>query len=127
MIIAYTSAQTGQITIAKVGPGVTPERAAAAMNLAPGTWRVITPEEAAELQKPTAEEVAEARRKEIKAALEALDDLYLPRRVLAGLALKDPYAEEQWAKHEAEAAPLRAELAGLAAAEGGPEEMEVEA
>ena len=77
---------------------------------------------------PTPEELAEARRGEIKAALAALDDKYLPPRVLAGLALGgDAYAEEQWAKHEAEAAPLRAELAGLAAAEGGPVEAEVEA
>ena len=120
MYIAYASKNTDKTEVAHVAPGVTPERAAAAMKLAPGSWRVISDEEAAELQKPTAEEVAEARRAEIKAALAALDDKYLPRRVLAGLALGgDTYAEEQWAKHEAEAAPLRDEFRAL---EGEEEE-----
>ena len=63
----------------------------------------------------------EERREEIQAALKALDDLYLPPRVLAGLALSNPYAEEQWARHETAAGPLRAELAALAAEEGEAE------
>jgi hypothetical protein len=49
--------------------------------------------------------------------LTALDALYLPPRVLAGLALGDDYAKEQWERHEAEAEPLREALAALEAEE----------
>jgi len=82
---------------------------------------------ASQRTEPNPEQLRAARQAEIKAVLKALDDLYLPPRVLAGLALSDPYAEEQRARHETEAEPLRAELAGLAAAPGGPEEAEAEA
>ena len=49
----------------------------------------------------------------IKEQLAALDAQYLTPRVLAGLATGDEYAAEQWAAHEAEAAPLRENLAEL--------------
>jgi len=62
---------------------------------------------------PSMEARRAARILEIRAALKALDDLYMPPRVLAGLALGDSYAEEQWARHETEAEPLRAELRAL--------------
>ena len=61
----------------------------------------------------TAALVAAARTEEIKGALDGLDLLYLTPRVIAGLALGDAYALEQWRKHEAEAEPLRAALAAL--------------
>ena len=46
--------------------------------------------------------------------LKALDEWYLTPRVLAGLALGDKYAYQQWQLHEEVAAPLRKRLAGLA-------------
>ena len=55
----------GKILVASIATGVTVEQAAEAMGLAPGSWEEITEAEATELQKPTAEELAEA------AALEA--------------------------------------------------------
>ena len=48
----------GRILVAHLAPGLTPEQAAQAMGLAAGSWQVITAEEAAELQKPTAQEIA---------------------------------------------------------------------
>ena len=51
----------------------------------------------------------------VKDKLKALDEVYLTPRILAGLASGDSYAAEQWAKHEAEAVPLRQKLAALEA------------
>ena len=56
MYIKYVHSN-GKILVANILSGVTPEQAAEAMGLAPGTWEEITDAEAAELQKPTAEEL----------------------------------------------------------------------
>ena len=56
MYIKYVHSN-GKILVANILSGVTPEQAAEAMGLAPGTWEEITDSEAAELQKPTAEEL----------------------------------------------------------------------
>jgi len=59
MPITYLDPETGYPIVAQLAPGVSAEQAAEAMNLQPGTWREITDEEAAELQQPTPEEIAE--------------------------------------------------------------------
>ena len=64
MYIKYVHSN-GKILVANILSGVTPEQAAEAMGLAPGTWEEITDAEAAELQKPTADEL------EAQAAIEA--------------------------------------------------------
>ena len=56
MYIKYVHSN-GKILVANILSGVTPEQAAEAMGLAPGSWEEITDAEAAELQKPTAEEL----------------------------------------------------------------------
>jgi len=43
----------GNIVAPPVSVAVSPEISAADMKWSPGSWRVITPEEAAELQQPT--------------------------------------------------------------------------
>ncbi|UQZ88532.1 hypothetical protein C4J81_04650 [Deltaproteobacteria bacterium Smac51] len=50
---------------------------------------------------------------EIKSELDALDAEYLTPRILANLAVGDEYALARKAEHEAKAAPLRHQLAGL--------------
>jgi hypothetical protein len=50
----------------------------------------------------------------IKMALAGLDFQYLTPRTLAGAATGDSFALAQLARHEEEAAPLRARLAALA-------------
>jgi len=126
MPITYTDAQNGKTKVVDVGPGFTPEQAAATMHLAPGTWRVITPEEAAELQKPSAEELTAARRAEIMARLDALSAELLPKdytivNAWCGDAKARAIVEAKRAAHEAAAEPLRAELRALA-----PVELEIE-
>jgi hypothetical protein len=49
----------------------------------------------------------------IKNKLYNLDVEYLTPRTLAGLSIGDSYAQNRLASHEAEAAPLRAQLAAL--------------
>ena len=49
----------------------------------------------------------------LKSELARLDAVYLTARVLAGLALGDLFSRERYEKHEAEAGPLRLELAEL--------------
>ena len=56
MPIAYIDT-TGKTLIAHLAPGATPEQAASAMQLAPGSWRETTDEEAVQLQKPAPEEI----------------------------------------------------------------------
>jgi hypothetical protein len=132
MPIAYTDTLTGRILVEwpgfvsiSPGPGparpLKPEELAAILKLAPGTWRIVTAEEAAELQKPTPEE----RRAEIRARLEALSDELLPKgytviNALCGDAEARAIVEAKREAHEAAAEPLRAELRALAGeGEGG--------
>ena len=67
------------------------------------------------LAKPekSAEELAQEAQAKIKGRLAALDAKYLTPRTLAGLAVGDEYALEQWRAHEAEAEPFRIQLAAL--------------
>lgn len=67
------------------------------------------------LAKPekSAEELEQEARTKIKGQLAALDAKYLTPRTLAGLAVGDEYALEQWRAHEAEAEPFRMRLAAL--------------
>ena len=67
MYIKYVHSN-GKILVANIISGVTPEQAAEAMCLAPGTWEEITDAEAVELQKPTEEEIA------AQAAIEAASE-----------------------------------------------------
>jgi len=104
--------------VAYLGLETAPEQAAAATKLAPGSWREITDEEAAELQKPSAEELTAARRAEIMARLDALAEL-LPKdytlvNAWCGDAEAQAIVEAKRAAHEAAAAPLRAKLRALA-------------
>ena len=100
-----------------VGQGVTPERAAAAHHLTPGTWREITDEEAAELQAPTPEELAAARIAAIKAQLSALRGMlpedYTLINAYCGDEDADAIVRAKRAAHEEAAAPLRVELRAL--------------
>ena len=110
MQIAYrNSTESGAVSereyVANLAPGVTPEQAAQAMNLAPGTWRVITQEEAAELQKPTREE-------EIKAAISALE-FSVSERTKRGASLGKPDDVARLQAVEDQITALRDELAGL--------------
>lgn len=61
----------------------------------------------------SAEELAQEAQAKIKGRLAALDAKYLTPRTLAGLAVGDEYALEQWRAHEAEAEPFRIQLAAL--------------
>jgi len=63
MPIAYPDPDGGTL-VAHLAPGITARQAARAMRLAPGTWREITAEEAAILQRPTEAEKIKARRAE---------------------------------------------------------------
>ena len=63
---------------------------------------------------PTPEELLQAQIAEVQGQLHALDSKYLTPRVLSELP-DGAYAQAQKAQHEAEAAPLRAQLAGLMA------------
>ena len=65
MFILHTDPETGMVTVESGAPGLTAEEVAQAREFAPGSWREITEEEAAELQKPTLEHIRAA-------ALEAL-------------------------------------------------------
>ena len=67
------------------------------------------------LAKPekSAEELEQEAQAKIKGRLAALDAKYLTPRTLAGLAVGDEYALEQWRAHEAEAEPFRIQLAAL--------------
>ena len=67
------------------------------------------------LAKPekSAEELAQEAQAKIKGRLAALDAKYLTPRTLAGLAVGDEYALEQWRAHEAEAETFRIQLAAL--------------
>jgi len=58
MSIAYIDAHTGRERVINLVPGIAAAQAAKAFGLAPGAWREITYAEAAELQKPTPEEIA---------------------------------------------------------------------
>ena len=111
MLITYTSGD--KVLVSSLSPDITAEAAARALGLAPGTWREITEEEAAELQKPTPEELAEQRKTEIRARLDALDlqSMRSVRALLKGTATDAD--TEKLAELEAEAAGLRAELTGL--------------
>ena len=120
MRIAYTDPQTGKVTICGPGsafvplyPGsmqgtartMTGEELAASLDLPPGTWREITPQEAAALQAPTRED-------EIKAAISALEAKQTPRLMGdAMLGNQDDMARLQDIRGQITA--LRTELAGL--------------
>jgi hypothetical protein len=66
---------------------------------------------------PTPEQIAESQRlariEEIRFLLARLDAELLTPRALAELAQGEAYALGKWQEHEAQAAPLRAELATL--------------
>ena len=63
MSISYIDSATDKVLVANLAVDISPEDAADAMNLAPGAWREITDEEAAELQQPTLEEALEILRR----------------------------------------------------------------
>ena len=71
MQIAYT--QDNKTLVANIASGIKPEQAVKAMGLADDAWRVIDAEEAAELQKPTSDELATQARTERDALLTACD------------------------------------------------------
>ena len=87
MPIAYT--QDNKEYVANLAPGVTPEQAAKAMKLAPGTWRVITQEEATALQKPTPEEELAAMAATARAEAIAILDDRMRRRMAQTEAFTD--------------------------------------
>ena len=103
----------GESFVACIAPGVTIKQAAEAMGLAPGTWREISESEAAELQKPTPEEIAAARRPEILGRLAAIDaESVRPLRAKVS-GTSTPEDDATLAALEQEAGALRVELAGL--------------
>ena len=83
MFIAYDTA-TGQTLVLSIPHGVNPEQAApaAAKRFGPGSWREITPEEAAELQRPTSAELIKAQ----IAVLEARQTDRMVRGAALGIA-----------------------------------------
>ena len=130
MPITYTDAQNGKTEVVDVGPGFTPVYIAATLKLAPGSWREITDEEAADLQKPSAEELTAARRAEIMARLDALAELLPKDYTLVNAFCGDAEAlaivEAKRQAHEAAAGPLRAELRALEDEAGANEPVELE-
>jgi len=115
MPIAYT--QNGKELVANLAPGVTPEQAAKAMNLTPGAWRVISDEEAADLQKPTPEEADVQRIAEIDARLGELDrkSIRSLRAIAQGVDTGTDHAMLSFIVDES--AGLREERYGLAQAQ----------
>jgi hypothetical protein len=112
MPIKYTDT-TGKTLVAHLAPGVTPAQAAQAMGLADGAWQEITAGQAAQLQQPTPEEIAAARKAEILARLAEIDAASVrPLRAIAqGDAVQADH--DKLAALDNEAAELRAELVGL--------------
>jgi hypothetical protein len=100
--IAYTDTNTGKTLVANLAPGVTPEQAAAAMNLAPGSWRIVTPEEAAELQAPTPEERLAALQHALTDAIQARLDAFAGTRGYDGILSAATYAASAVPKFRAE-------------------------
>jgi hypothetical protein len=90
MFIAYT--QDNKTLVANLAPGVTPEQAAQAMNLAPGTWRVITAEEAVELQRPTPEEEQAAMQQAFTDAIQQHLDAFAQTRGYDNIFTATTYA-----------------------------------
>lgn len=118
MFIAYTDTQSGRTLVANLASGVNPEQAAAVMNLTPGTWRMVTPEEAAQLQAPTPEELAGQRIAAIHSRFDELDRKSArPFRTALRALLEGEQANEKDIQRlleiDAEAEALRTELAGL--------------
>jgi len=89
------------------------EKAAKLLGWPSGTWRVITPEEAAALQAPTPEELAARRIAEIRARLSEIDaqSIRPSRAINNGTATDDDRARLAGLESEAEA--LRAELQAI--------------
>jgi hypothetical protein len=101
----------GKTLVASIAPGFDPVVAAQAMGLEAGTWEVISPEAAAELQAPTPEQLAEARRAEILARLAEIDrESIRPLRAVADDNATD-FDRQKLTGLESEAAGLRTELA----------------
>ena len=77
MPIKYTDV-TGKVLVASIAPGITPAQAAFAMGLT--EWKEITETEAAELQKPSVEEIAEATKVQFTNAIQVYLDSFAQTR-----------------------------------------------
>ena len=76
MYISYQKDE--KILVASLAPGVSAEQAAQLMDLT--EWRVVTAAEAAELQKPSVEEMAEATKAQFTDAIQAYLDSFAQTR-----------------------------------------------
>ena len=102
MFITYMDKESGKTLVACVGADITAEQAALEMGLAKGTWMEITPEEAAELQKPTPEELLAAAQQQFTDAIQARLDAFAKTRGYDGILSAATYATSTVPQFKAE-------------------------